>query len=67
MTVTQAAEALGISRTAVLQAIDRGSIPAERFGPIYMLRCADVEVYREQRPWSRKPGWPQGKKRTNQA
>ena len=63
MTVPEAAEALGVSRIAVLQAIYHQALPATKFGPVYMLKRADVEAYRARRPWTVKPGWPEGSPR----
>lgn len=67
MTVVEAAAYLGVSRIAVLRAIYRGALPAGRFGRSYVLRRPDVEAYKEGRPWTRKPGWPTGKRRKEEA
>lgn len=47
LTTAQAAELLGMDRSAVLRAIRQGRLPATRYGPrMVLLKRADVEAYR---------------------
>lgn len=43
--VPATAERLGVPATRVYAAIDRGELPAYRFGRVIRLRVADVERY----------------------
>jgi excisionase family DNA binding protein len=47
MTVSQAAELLGVTRMAVLQLIQRGILSTRRLGSSYVLRRADLLTYQE--------------------
>jgi len=48
MTVTQAAARLGIQRDAVLMAIARGTIKAQRLGSIWVIEDFEVERYADE-------------------
>jgi excisionase family DNA binding protein len=45
LTTTQAAELAGVGHTAIRMAIYRGYLPAGKFGPVYMIRRADLDAY----------------------
>lgn len=56
LTIREASETFGVSRQAIQQAIDRGSLPAEKiisigskFGFVYLIRRADLDRYFERR------------------
>lgn len=47
LTTAQAAELLGMDRSAVLRAIRQGRLPATRYGPrVVLIKRDDVETYR---------------------
>ncbi len=46
LTVTQAAEKLGLHRDTLLRQIQRGSLHAKRLGSIWVIAAAEVERYR---------------------
>ena len=56
ITVSEAAGILGVTRQRVLQYIDEGKLPAQRIGPIYVVRRADLEPLKHvKRGRPRKP------------
>lgn len=54
VTVSEAAETLGLTRQAILRRIQRGRLPAQKFGPVWMIRRADLDAWAPQAP-GRKP------------
>lgn len=56
LSLTQAAELLGITRPSLHQLITRGVIPSRRLGHIHVLNRADVLAYKESRAGRQKPG-----------
>lgn len=48
MTVTEAAESLGLSPRTVRQAIENGVMRARRVGPLWTVTPAEVERYRAE-------------------
>lgn len=46
MTTEQAAEYLNVSKRTIFRLIDRGTIKAEKFGPVYMIKKADLDEYK---------------------
>src|SRR5215468_4711683 len=58
LTTKDAAEKLGVSPRRILQFIDEGRLPAERFGRDYMIKESDLKLVQD-----RKPGRPPGKKK----
>lgn len=57
-TVTQAAERLGMHRTAVHRALVQGRLGAQRVGSTWIMRQEDIEEY------ERRPKHPGGRPRT---
>lgn len=57
ITTAQAAERLGISSRRVLVLIEQKRLPAEEFGPTYMIDEKDLKKVED-----RKPGRPASKK-----
>ncbi len=53
LSLTQAAELLGVSRQRVHQLIQRGDIHADRLGHTLMLRRDEVERFRQERDEAR--------------
>lgn len=49
LTITEAAEELGIRADSLRQAVLRGAVQAERAGGIWLLRRQEIEKYRQQR------------------
>lgn len=45
-TVQEAADILGLTRQAIVKAISRGDIQAERKGNIYLIANEQIEAYR---------------------
>lgn len=62
LTTAQAALRLGLSRRQVQTLIQKGVLPAERFGDVYQVTAADCDALPP-----RKVGWPAGRKRTAKA
>lgn len=62
LTVTQVAERLGITSERVRVLIRGGRLPAQKFGPVYMVREGDVKLVAV-----RKTGRPPFKKRRKAA
>src|SRR5262245_57406534 len=64
MTTTMAAAELGVSTTAVLHLIRRSRLPAQKFGPVWMIARADLDAYKASTAHKAKPGpKPSGGKR----
>lgn len=59
ITTTEAATRLGISSARVRQLVLRGDLPATRFGPVNMVKEADLELVRH-RPAAGRPPNPDG-------
>ncbi len=58
LSVTQAAEVMGVSRSAVQQLVMRGRLPARRIGHVWIIRRADLDAYIEEHAKRRRPGPP---------
>ncbi len=58
LTMTQAAERLGMHRTAVHKAVHQGRLPAQRVGSTWIVKLEDVEEY------GRRPKHAGGRPRT---
>lgn len=56
ITVRETAERLSISRSAVTQLIQRGTLPATKIGNMYILDIRDVMAYEDEWIGKRKPG-----------
>jgi excisionase family DNA binding protein len=48
LTVTEAAQRLGLSRSTVLNQVRAGVIRAERMGPLWVISEAEVERYERE-------------------
>lgn len=46
LTVTEAAESLGVNRSTLLHQIKNGAIKASRVGPLWVITEKEVERYR---------------------
>lgn len=57
LTTEEAAERLGVTATRVRAMIAAGRLPAEKFGPVYVIREADLKLVE-----GRKVGRPSTKK-----
>lgn len=57
LTTDQAAERLGVTRSRVHALIQAGRLPAEKFGPVYMIKESDLKLVE-----NRKVGRPPTKK-----
>ena len=55
LSVTEAAERIGITRSAVQQAIQSGRLPAQRIGNRFVIRLADVVAYEVARGGAGRP------------
>jgi excisionase family DNA binding protein len=55
ITTTEAAERLGISSARVRQLVLSGKLPATRFGPVNMVREADLSLVRNRPAAGRPP------------
>lgn len=60
MTVSEACERLGVTRSRIYALIADKRIRAEKSGSIHKINAADVEAYAATRKW----GWPKGKPRS---
>lgn len=61
MTVTQAAEMLGLRPSVVRRYVQTGRLRAERVNPrLYLVDAASLEEFRQQ---PRPRGWPKGRPR----
>ncbi len=54
ITTNEAADVLGVTRQRVLQLIQDGRLPAEKFANVYMIRPADLSNI-EGKPMGRPP------------
>jgi excisionase family DNA binding protein len=59
LTLTQAAEQLGVTSSNLRQALARGRLHAERIGPIWVVSQDEVDRYR--RDSLGQAGWPRKK------
>jgi excisionase family DNA binding protein len=66
ITLTQAAELLGISRPSMHQLITRGVLTSRRLGHLHVLSRADVLAYQASRAGQGKRGPQPGTPRTDQ-
>jgi excisionase family DNA binding protein len=66
ITTTEAAEMLGVSSARVRQLVASGALPAQKFGPVNMVRVSDLELVKNRpgvgRPPSKKATTKGGKK-----
>jgi excisionase family DNA binding protein len=66
ITTTEAAERLGVSSARVRQLVASGALPAQKFGPVNMVRVADLALVENRpgvgRPPSKKTAKKGGKK-----
>jgi excisionase family DNA binding protein len=58
ITTTEAAARLGISSARVRQLVLRGDLPATKFGPVNMVKEADLELVRHRPAAGRPPNVP---------
>ena len=63
ITTTEAAERLGISSARIRQLVVSGKLPAQKFGPVNMVKVADLELIRH-RPSAGRPPSPTKKSGT---
>ena len=45
LSTQQAAARLGVTRSAIIQAVHKGTLPGQRVGSRFVLRQADVDAY----------------------
>jgi excisionase family DNA binding protein len=57
ITTTEAAERLGISSARIRQLVASGKLPAQKFGPVNMVKEADLDLIRN-RPSAGRPPKP---------
>ena len=57
LTITMAAEHLGISRQAVALAIKRGKLPSMKIGNVHLIQKDSLDLYKK----TAKPGRPRSK------
>lgn len=57
ITTTEAAERLGISSARIRQLVANGKLPAQKFGPVNMVKEADLDLIRN-RPSAGRPPTP---------
>lgn len=50
LTTAEAADLLGVSRKMVQSLIKRGRLPAEKFGPAWMIKREDVGKHKRGKP-----------------
>ena len=55
ITTTEAAERLGISSARVRQLVADGTLPAQKFGPVNMVKESDLILIKSRRPIGRPP------------
>lgn len=63
VTTTEAAERLGVSSARVRQLVADGTLPAQKFGPVNMIKVADLEIVKN-RPGVGRPPRAGGKRAT---
>ena len=56
-TTKEAGEVLGIQAGSVLTNIDRGNLPAQKFGKQWMISEADLMRFKNNRPRQGRPSW----------
>ncbi len=54
ITTTEAAERLGLSSARIRQLVASGKLPAQKFGPVNMVKVSDLELIRH-RPAAGRP------------
>ena len=66
VTTTEAAEILGVSSARVRQLVAGGTLPAQKFGPVNMVKVSDLELVKNRpgvgRPPSKKAAKKGGKR-----
>jgi excisionase family DNA binding protein len=71
ITTTEAAELLGISSARVRQLVSSGKLPAQKFGPVNMVKKSDLDLIRHRpsagRPPKIKPAPQPAKRRGRKA
>ena len=55
VTTTEAAKRLGVSSARVRQLVADGTIPAQKFGPVNMVKVSDLELARNRPGVGRPP------------
>jgi excisionase family DNA binding protein len=50
LTTEEAAERLGVTATRVRAMIASGRLPAEKFGPVYVIKLADLKTLGDRKP-----------------
>jgi len=55
VTTTEAAERLGVSSARVRQLVASGTLPAQKFGPVNMVKESDLELVRNRPGVGRPP------------
>jgi excisionase family DNA binding protein len=55
ITTTEAAERLGVSSARVRQLVSDGTLPAQKFGPVNMVKVSDLELARNRPGVGRPP------------
>jgi excisionase family DNA binding protein len=55
MTTTEAAAKLGVSSARVRQLVSDGTLPAQKFGPVNMIKVSDLELARNRPGVGRPP------------
>jgi excisionase family DNA binding protein len=46
ITISEAAERIGVTRAALRQAIARGTLSAQKVGPLYLVSTIEVDAYK---------------------
>jgi excisionase family DNA binding protein len=59
LTIPQAAARLGLDRTRVWRLVRDGRIPAQRVGPLWLIRQSDLDAFADE---PRPPGRPPWRK-----
>ena len=55
ITTTEAAERLGVSSARVRQLVSDGTLPAQKFGPVNMIKESDLDAVRDRPGVGRPP------------
>jgi excisionase family DNA binding protein len=55
LTAKQAAKALGVNDSRIRQLILVGRLPAQKFGPVWMIKEKDLSKVADRKPG--RPGW----------
>lgn len=50
LTTAEAAARLGVTATRVRAMIASGRLPAQRFGPVYVIRMSDLKLVQHRKP-----------------